>query len=182
MKRVLIMSTHVAQNVAQRTHFYAPEQLNRLESRIAVLESLNIRDEVTGLLNRIGMRDALRREIARTDRLQNASHLYVAVQIDNLDGIEGAHGILAAQMAAKILSRTLSGQAREYDLLARIERDEFALLLIHADVDAAIARIQTLNMGLNRLSFPWNDAQIDLHVSLSVKNCNSAQSLKDLDI
>ena len=180
------MQTHNAQVRLSSS----PEYMSQLQQRIQRLESLNTRDEVTGLLNRKGMQTELRREVARAERFDHANfnaqfnvgHLYVAVQIDNLDAIEETHGMLAAQMAAKILSRTLLGQARECDLLARMERDEFALLLINADIEAAIPRIQALNLGLNKLSFPWNGVDIGLHISLAVQNCDNAESLKDLDI
>ncbi|MGH1397962.1 MAG: GGDEF domain-containing protein [Alphaproteobacteria bacterium] len=154
--------------------------LQNARARIAKLEALRVHDEKTGLLNGKGMVQALTREAARMKRETAASHIFVHVQIDNLESIRAQFGALAAEMAVRIMARTLSGQARECDFLSHSAADEFSLLLVNADQDRVIPRIQTLNLGLNKLSFRWNGQGVPLLASLGIETCAKAQDLNEI--
>lgn len=145
--------------------------------RIEKLEDMRIHDELTGLLNQKGLCYALKREIARAKRQPSKNNVFISIQLDNLLTIENQYGAHAAKMALKLLAFSLEQEARESDLTARVEDDEFALLFVDTTPDHAIERIQDLNMRLNKLSFTWQSEDINLFVSLSIKKCDANSGL-----
>lgn len=93
-------------------------------------------DHLTGLPNRRAWDHELAREQARCDRNASAAGI-VVVDIDNLKVINDEQGHLAGDLLVRQTAGLLRQAFRGADMVARIGGDEFAVLVVDFDVDAA---------------------------------------------
>lgn len=104
----------------------------RLQHR---LRSMAETDPLTELSNRRHFLAALSRELSRARR--TAAPLTVALlDLDGFKSLNDTHGHLAGDVALMQVGRSLRGQLRSSDVLARFGGDEFAMLLPETGPDA----------------------------------------------
>jgi diguanylate cyclase (GGDEF)-like protein len=111
----------------------AERSTRQLQARIAELTPF---DTVTGLLNQRRFREELDREHGRSTRAWDS---YAVLRLD-VDGMGLHNEELGVTMGDEILEQVagrLKKCLREYDVVARLEDDEFAMLLPGADALAA---------------------------------------------
>jgi diguanylate cyclase (GGDEF)-like protein len=139
------------------------------QERIAALEQIVMRDEVTGLLNRRGFMEALGREMERVKRKLSVGGLLILVDLDNFRMINDLYSRTAGDAALRMIGRTLSDNIRAMDACGRVGGDEFILLLADTERDKALVRAQNLIRNLNNLSLVWYGAELPLRASLEMK-------------
>ena len=100
-------------------------------------------DPLTGLLNRRGWQEGLDREHARAVRAGIRSTV-VALDLDGFKRVNRDRGQRGGDELLRDTADRLRRTLRTEDLLARVGGDEFALLLVGADVDQAIASTERL--------------------------------------
>ncbi len=108
---------------------YATSRLIRQRERlIEDVAELARTDVLTGLANRRGWQELLRREIARARR--NDTPLSVAlVDLDRFKDYNDGNGHAAGDRLLKEAASRWAAQIREVDLIARHGGEEFAVLL-----------------------------------------------------
>jgi diguanylate cyclase (GGDEF)-like protein len=94
------------------------------------------RDPKTDLLNQRGLDEAASREVARAARFDRPLSV-LAIDIDDLRGINNRHGHLAGDAALRGLATLLLEARREYDVCARVGGDEFVMVLPETTADEA---------------------------------------------
>ena len=93
-------------------------------------------DGLTGCLNHAAMQDSLRREVERASR--TGGRLSVAiVDLDDFKQVNEEHGHPMGDEVLRAVGRVLRDNVRTYDTVARYGGDEFAVIAIDADEDAA---------------------------------------------
>jgi diguanylate cyclase (GGDEF)-like protein len=95
-----------------------------------------VADELTGLLNRAGLRPSLEREIARASRTGRP----LAVTVIDVDGLKQVNDILGHASGDRLLTdlaEAWTGVLRRNDLLARVGGDEFVIVMPETSVDEA---------------------------------------------
>ena len=93
-------------------------------------------DGLTGCLNHAAMQDTLRREVERASR--SGRSLSVAlVDLDDFKQVNEEHGHQVGDEVLRAVGRALRDNMRTYDTVARYGGDEFAVIAIDADEDAA---------------------------------------------
>jgi diguanylate cyclase (GGDEF)-like protein len=104
----------------------------------ARLRALMPFDGLTGLLNQRRLYEELGREHSRSTRAWD-SYALLRIDIDAMKAITGEFGASGGDQVLEKVARRLETCVREYDVLARLEGDEFGVLLPGADGVAARA-------------------------------------------
>ncbi|MEQ8967078.1 MAG: GGDEF domain-containing protein [Azospirillaceae bacterium] len=121
----------------------AEQLLAEQRARIADLERLSVTDEMTGLFNRRGTLDHLRREIALARR-HGEPGVVVLCDIDGLKAVNDTLGHAAGDALIQAFAAILRDAVRQSDIVGRLGGDEFALLLARCRADGARGRIDAL--------------------------------------
>jgi diguanylate cyclase (GGDEF)-like protein len=126
--RLLLVSDVTRERAAERTG-------KQLQARIVELTAY---DSLTGLLNVRRFREELEREHGRSTRAWD-SYSIIRIDIDGMTAINDEFGRPVGDHVLERVAALLKTCLREYDVLARLESDEFAILLPGADEFAARA-------------------------------------------
>ncbi len=110
-------------------------------------------DALTGQLNRLGLAEALDREVARAHR--HGQPLSVALlDMDGMRALNAEHGHAAGDAALTHLARLARQTLRPEDTIARHEGQAFALLLPQAQEAAGVQAMQRLLTSLQQAPLP----------------------------
>jgi len=113
----------------------AESSARQLRARLRALMPF---DDLTGLLNQRRLYEELGREHSRSTRAWD-SYALLRIDVDAMKAINGEFGTLSGDQVLEKVARRLETCVREYDVLARLEGDEFGVLLPGADAVAARA-------------------------------------------
>jgi diguanylate cyclase (GGDEF)-like protein len=102
-------------------------------------------DGLTGCLNHAAMQDTLRREVERASRTGRRLSLAI-VDLDDFKQVNEEHGHQMGDQVLRAVGGALRDNVRTYDTVARYGGDEFAVIAIDADEDAA-AEVMTRALG-----------------------------------
>jgi diguanylate cyclase (GGDEF)-like protein len=119
----------------------------------ARLRSLMPFDTLTGLLNQRRLYEELGREHSRSTRAWD-SYALLRVDIDGLKAINDEFGTASGDQVLEQIARRLETCVREYDVLARLDGDEFGILLPGADNVAARAVGERMTRAVSSEAFP----------------------------
>ena len=126
--RILIFDDVTRERTAERT-------ARQLQSRIVELTAF---DALTGLLNHRRFREDLDREHGRSTRAWD-SYAILRMDVDRMGIINDEFGRPVGDQVLERVATRLKACLRDYDVLARLEADEFGVLLPGADEVAARA-------------------------------------------
>lgn len=144
-------------------------QLMEQSARIAYLEALSVTDELTGLLNRRGFEESLRRALTSAGRYGDEGVL-IACDLDDLKTINDRYGHSAGDEVLRRVGSLLRTHTRETDFVARLGGDEFAVILIQTGWRNGLKRAQTLSRALNRLPVQIVGATISVSASIGAEH------------
>ncbi|MEZ5465447.1 MAG: diguanylate cyclase [Lysobacteraceae bacterium] len=114
------------QLVAERT-----EALREANDRLTELSYL---DPLTGIANRRRLMEAIRAAMQRAAEMRKPLGLIVA-DVDHFKRYNDEYGHLAGDVALKAIAGAMRSTMREQDLVARFGGEEFACLMIDADLE-----------------------------------------------
>ena len=128
-----------------------------LDRGIAALESVRLHhavqrqaltDELTDLANRRRFREALRTEVARSQRTGARLSLLLA-DLDGFKRINDEHGHQVGDEVLYGIARAIEDRVRATDIAARLGGDEFAVLLPDTPLTGATALAEKLRAALH---------------------------------
>jgi diguanylate cyclase (GGDEF)-like protein len=111
----------------------AERSTRQLQARIVELTPF---DTITGLLNQRRFREELDREHGRSTRAWD-SYAVLRLDVDGMGLVNEELGVSVGDELLEQLAARLKKCLREYDVVARLENDEFGMLLPGADAIAA---------------------------------------------
>ena len=124
------------------------ERTLELREQIAVREQVEARlkhqvmhDPLTGLPNRLYLRDRIERAIAGVRRNEKRQFALLYLDVDRFKVINDSLGHLAGDQVLQEVSRRLNECVREPDVVARLSGDEFALLLEDAPIPQTACKV-----------------------------------------
>lgn len=109
--------------------------------------SVGIFDDVTGVYNALYFDERLTEEVKRARRYQFSLSL-ILLDVDNFTRFNENYGQGEGNLLLKDMSEILREHTRETDVLARLENDEFAVLLVESERSDAILIGERIRMAL----------------------------------
>jgi len=106
-------------------------------------------DALTGVANRRGWDRAVEAEERRRQRYGGHASV-VMVDVDDLAGVNDAHGHLGGDLMLRMVADTLGEVSRDSDTVARVGDDEFALLALGCDEEHLRVVMSRLRHALGR--------------------------------
>ncbi|NNG03690.1 MAG: GGDEF domain-containing protein [Inquilinus sp.] len=143
----------------------AEAMLAAQRQRIAHLEHLSATDDLTGLGNRRGFLDHLRRHLAAAKR-HGETGVLALCDLDHLKQVNDRHGHPAGDAVLRQFAEALRRNVRETDVVARLGGDEFAILLTRCRIAGGMTRIETLAALAEAQALVWRGTPIPLRVSV----------------
>lgn len=150
-----------------------------LNERIRQLEALAQTDELTGLLNRRGFNDILRRNLLSAARYEEAG-LLAYIDLDNFKSINDRCGHAAGDEVLRTVGNFLSRSIRATDYAARLGGDEFAVLFVRADHRPARERAREMLRDIGKLKIACKSHRISVRASLGLASYNGETVLEEL--
>ena len=120
--------------------------LDLQQQLISARDSLRIQathDPLTGLWNRSGIFEIMRREIERAQR-EKTSLGVLMTDIDHFKRINDTHGHLAGDAVLREVASRLLHAVRPYDSVGRYGGEEFLIIVPGCNVDSAIRQAERL--------------------------------------
>lgn len=136
--------------------------------RIAELERLVVTDPLTGLLNRRGFDEVLRRSISASKRYGEQG-VVACIDLDGFKLVNDTYGHAAGDEVLRSVGRTLYEGVRPTDAVARVGGDEFAVLLTRVPIDDGVRRIDALSESLNAACVSWKGRTIAVRASIGIQ-------------
>ncbi len=137
-------------------------------ARIAYLENLTLTDELTGLRNRRGFNEELRRTLAAANRYGDEGVL-VFCDLDGFKTVNDTYGHHVGDAVLRQIARVLQAEVRESDVVARLGGDEFAILMIQTSWRDGFKRAQMLRRAVNGMVARHEGREIRVAASFGVE-------------
>ena len=157
----------------------AEEALEAAERRLEWLDSRNIQDEVTGLLNRRGLEQAVGHDLARARRYGDTGAL-VLLDIMQLDSVREENGGNAANYVLTAVGNILHTRFREVDRVSWLEGGRFAIALTLISREDTCKRAAMLKDYLDEVAVPWQGRDIAIKVRIGLAFYGQRDTVEDL--
>ena len=117
-------------------------------TRARLLRANMNRDSLTGLLNHANFKYQLKLELSRAARRQGRLVLAI-IDIDEFKSVNDTYGHPVGDRIIRSLTRHLQQQLRETDILGRLGGDEFGAILLDADEEGALLRLDSIRQSFS---------------------------------
>ena len=124
----------------------------------AQLQELSPVDPLTGLPNQRRFREELEREHARSGRSWD-SYAILRLDVTGMASLNEELGVPVGDSVLEQIATQLKATKREYDILARLEADEFVLLLPSSDAVAARSVADRISVAIAGHAFNLADGR-----------------------
>lgn len=143
------------------------QKILQLQAELSQLSEKMSIDQLTGVLNRRGLDEAMLREISRAQR--GTSSLCVALlDIDNFKHFNDNYGHHVGDTALQHLAKAIQETLRPIDIAARFGGEEFVIILPDTSIDAAIETISRLQRALTKQFFLINNERLLITFSAGI--------------
>lgn len=142
-----------------------------LNARVRQLEALTQTDELTGLLNRRGFEEVLRRNLLSASRYEEAG-LLAYIDLDDFKSINDRFGHSTGDEVLRKVGAFLTRSIRATDYAARLGGDEFAILFVRAEHKRARERAREMLRGIAKLEIACRSEKISVRASLGLASYN----------
>jgi diguanylate cyclase (GGDEF)-like protein len=182
-----LASVWVETTVAQQRDGQLAKALQQLEQQQVAMETLRretqdqaLRDNITGLYQRVHFDDQLRREVDLSSR-EHREFALVSIVLDPLSEAVRAQGAPARERVLEALGRLLRGNTRAMDASCRLDEDHFAILLSGVGLATAHSRMEGLRRQCATQIVVLDGKDLGFTVSMGVASFpHTAHSQEDL--
>lgn len=157
----------------------AERRVAELEARLAYFEGLSTMDELTCALNRRGFLFEFSRAVAAARRGGQCGAVIVG-DLDGFKAVNDQHGHAGGNEVLRQVADFLKRRVRKMDAVGRMGGDEFALLLIGADLNTARQKCVTLSRALASSPPQIEGKPVKLGASFGVAVYDGRESEEDV--
>jgi diguanylate cyclase (GGDEF)-like protein len=154
-------------------------EMQRLKVRLLEAEAAADQDPLTSAKNRRAFLREVRRVAAFAQRYEIPASL-VYFDLDDLKGVNDRFGHAAGDAALKAVASRLASHVRESDVVGRMGGDEFAVLLVQADLHTAHAKAVMLARLVESEPVSAGDWLSPIRVSWGVRQIDAVRDAEDL--
>ncbi|OWV32310.1 hypothetical protein B5C34_01800 [Pacificimonas flava] len=129
-------------------------------------ERLKVTDALTGLPNRNRLREIIRARIDQAE-LEGERFALVKIDLDRFSDVNDLHGHLVGDEVLKIAATRISAPLSHADSAARVDGDEFALLVSGGDYDRISRLLSYIRSSLAK-PMPLDGAEVRVAASFGV--------------
>jgi diguanylate cyclase (GGDEF)-like protein/PAS domain S-box-containing protein len=148
-------------------HVVLVEDISNRKQTERELRRLADHDSLTGLLNRRGFMEGLRRELRRMERRGEYGALLL-LDLDNFKAVNDTAGHLAGDHVLRATADVLRRRLRSTDVIGRLGGDEFAALVLNITPRQAREIASETIETLRGLTVTAGDQTIELAASIGV--------------
>ena len=148
-----------------KTHLRVRSLMSQLEDQKRLLQQIATRDDLTNVLNRRSLVQALELEMNRTLRYGRP----LSVLMIDLDGFKQVNDTLGHAAGDEVLKEVvvrIASNLRDPDLLGRIGGDEFGVVLPETDLDHAVGVAQRVRLAVGSEPFILNGDKKQIMASI----------------
>jgi len=160
------------------------QEVNELRAELAdvrqQLAEAELRADHDGFLeisNRRAFVRDLSRALALAERYNNIASL-IFIDLNNLKNINDTYGHKAGDLALKHVAKIIQSQIRGGDSFGRLGGDEFGLILINADKDAATNKANYIAQSIKNHPLSWQKEMLQLSIAFGVIGITPGQSVE----
>lgn len=162
--------------VDARSHAVEAEaRIVALERELEEVSNMVREDQLTGTLNRRGMDEAFKRELARVGRMASPFSIGL-LDIDHFKRLNDTHGHQVGDQALVHLASVVKELLRSTDSVARYGGEEFLLLLPNSDLDDAEKVMLRLQRELTKQFFLHDNKKVLITFSAGVAQLASDET------
>ena len=155
------------------------QEVGRLKNQLNEAEDLADLDALTPLLNRRAFLRELKR-VATFAQRYGAPASLIYFDLDGFKAVNDRFGHAAGDAALRGVAERLAGQMREGDVIGRIGGDEFGVILVQADVSAALAKAASLAASIEERPVPCGEWLTPLKISYGVRQIDPGLSAEEV--
>jgi len=135
------------------------------------LEYQATHDALTGLSNRRVLNQALHK-ICKEDRSYEKPHTLCFLDLDQFKIVNDSCGHMGGDELLRQVSDTIKNKTREEDLTVRMGGDEFAILLLHCDLNEAYKITEGIRLAIENIHFQWEEKTFRISASIGAVICD----------
>jgi len=154
-------------------------EVGRLKARLNEAEDLADQDSLTPLLNRRAFLRELHRVLTFSQRYGGPASL-IYFDLDGFKSVNDRLGHAAGDIALKAVADRLSAHVRESDVIGRIGGDEFGVILVQADLSAALAKAEALAAAVEAEPIQCGEWLAPLKISFGVRQIEPGASAEQI--
>lgn len=128
-------------------------------------------DTITGLINRNSFNENLRNIIS--EDLEKEKNFICSLSLDRFKLVSETAGHLVGDAMIKEISNILKNAVDRYDILARLSRDEFGIIIQDKSIEEARNICQTIIQNINSFKFKWTNKYLNVGISVGLISINS---------
>lgn len=149
---------------------------HRLKDMSQKFEKQAMRDPLSGLLNRRGMRDKLQYEYDRSQRYKNNLTVMMC-DIDLFKAVNDQYGHDKGDEIIKTITSTLKKQLRKHDSIARWGGEEFLVLLPETNGQQALILAEKLRQKIALIQYKHDNKTFTVTISIGLHQITATDTI-----
>ncbi|NQV81364.1 MAG: GGDEF domain-containing protein, partial [Alphaproteobacteria bacterium] len=151
-------------------------ELQVARERLANLERLADRDPLIPIANRRAFVREMTRNMALAERYGTPSSV-VYIDVNDFKEINDSYGHSAGDEALKHVADLLLSSVRESDVVGRLGRDEFGVILDRTDQTMAREKAEYLAQQIMKVPMNYQGREVPVHVAVGVYTFTGAEDV-----
>jgi diguanylate cyclase (GGDEF)-like protein len=136
-------------------------------------------DSITALPNRNSFEDYLTTTFEDAKQT-SAEHTLCYIDIDQFNVVNNVCGHNAGDELLLLVADTIKKELDHNQMLSRMGGDEFALLILEANKETALNKVQSIKQTIDNLQFVWESKKYSISISGGIASNKDADSAEEL--